>query len=71
MESSSTPIISPQVEGAHRHAILDEELFLKRLSIERKRTERSGKAFLLVLLNGQNVFGSAAGDQIIARVEDA
>ena len=71
MNSSSAPIISPQVEGAHRHAILDEELFLKRLSIERKRTERSGKAFLLVLLNGQNVFGSAAGEQVIARVEDA
>ena len=69
--NSSTPVVSSQAEANHRHAILEEDLFLKRLSIERKRTERSGKPFLLVLLNGESVFGSAAVDQAITRVENA
>src|SRR6185369_9996628 len=34
------------------HVILDEELFLKTLSVERKRTERSGKPFELILIDG-------------------
>jgi lipopolysaccharide/colanic/teichoic acid biosynthesis glycosyltransferase len=67
----SPRILSFSPDGGDHHVILEEDLFLKRLSIERKRTERSGKPFVLLLLNAEDVFGGPTGDQSIREVEHA
>ncbi|HZU23241.1 MAG TPA: sugar transferase [Terriglobales bacterium] len=45
----------------HEHAILGEELFLHTLSVERKRSERSGTPFMLVVLRSHEVFHAGHG----------
>jgi lipopolysaccharide/colanic/teichoic acid biosynthesis glycosyltransferase len=40
---------------SHRN-LLSEEIFLRMLCMERKRAERSGRTFLLVLLDGEQLF---------------
>jgi len=39
-----------------QHELLCEEIFLRMLCLERKRSERSGRTFLLVLLDGGHLF---------------
>ena len=65
--SSPTPLTSVSVSDGERE-LLPAEAFKRRFSVERKRTERSGKPFLLMLLEtgqphseGRNrpLFGSA------------
>lgn len=46
----------PQLSKGEPQTVLAEELFLHLLSIERKRAERAGRCFLLVLLEGEHVF---------------
>src|SRR5436305_12252536 len=41
------------VSVTREHAIVDQDLFLKMLSLERKRSERSGKPFILLLLENR------------------
>ena len=54
--------------GAERH-IEDEESFLQLLSLERKRSERSGKRFLLVLLEGPEVLQGAVGQTVVKQIQ--
>ena len=54
---------APDAEQGHRH-VLSEQTFLRMLCLERKRAERSGRTFLLVLLDAKQLFEqvpSAAG----------
>jgi len=49
-----SPLSEPSSTAQHeeaRHAILSEEAFQRVISLERRRTERSGRPFLLVLLD--------------------
>ena len=51
---TSSPLSEPSSTVEHeeaRHAILSEEAFQRVISLERRRTERSGRPFLLVLLD--------------------
>lgn len=55
-ESAST---SNHVWTATNAYILDEFHFVRMLRVERNRTERSGKPFMLMLLSGAEIFGDA------------
>src|SRR4051812_6244726 len=53
----------------HEHNLLGEELFLRTLSVERKRTERSGTPFALVLIDELDTFREE--ERVFERVESA
>jgi lipopolysaccharide/colanic/teichoic acid biosynthesis glycosyltransferase len=53
----------------HLHPVVDEDLFLHTLAVERKRSERSGNPFLLVLLKSDEVLQGAAGEKVIRQFE--
>ncbi|HVP42855.1 MAG TPA: sugar transferase [Terriglobales bacterium] len=46
------------------HTLIGEEIFLAMLSQERKRSERSAKQFVLLLLDGAQAFAAGAGEEI-------
>lgn len=48
--------------------ILEEHHFLHMLCLERKRTERSGKPFMLMILSGARLFQSASGEETIRNI---
>src|SRR5581483_9415488 len=48
--------------------ILDEESFTRMLCLERKRTERSGRPFVLVLLQAEPLLKAGCSDQTLERV---
>lgn len=50
------------------HEILDEPSFVRILSLERKRTERSGKPFILMLLEGARLFEDAERSARVAAI---
>jgi len=50
---------------------MEEHHFLRMLCLERKRTERSGNAFMLMLLSGPRVFPSAEGERAIRQIVNA
>lgn len=49
-------------------AILEEHHFLRALCLERKRTERSGNPFMLMLISGRAVFQSAGSADAIRKI---
>jgi len=51
--------------------VLEEHYFLRMLCLERKRTERSGNPFMLMLIGGNGLFQSARSAKIIRRIEQA
>ncbi|MGD0361571.1 MAG: sugar transferase [Bryobacteraceae bacterium] len=54
----------PSVAGEER-GILSQDLFVRALSLERKRSERSGTGFVLVLLDSTRLLKSQGGRQAI------
>jgi exopolysaccharide biosynthesis polyprenyl glycosylphosphotransferase len=58
---TGSPGLSPVVEFDTHRLFAPEALFLQALSLERKRAERSGQHFLLMLLEGAEVFGGSRG----------
>ena len=68
-ESAST---SEHVWAATNAYILDEFHFVRMLRVERNRTERSGKPFMLMLLSGPELFqGSGVLNDIVGAVAGA
>ena len=64
--------------GQHRsktqewgNAILEEHHFLRMLCIERKRTERSGNPFMLMLISGPMLLQGSDGEEAIRRIMHA
>lgn len=53
------------------HNVLGEEAFRRMISIERKRTERSRKPFLLMLLDGCNRYGSEKNGKALDSIVSA
>ena len=53
------------------NGIMDEHHFLRMLCLERKRTERSGNRFMLMLLNGRRIFQRGEGERCIQQIVQA
>lgn len=53
----------------HEHPIEQQESFLRTLSLERKRSERSENPFLLLLLKSQSAFKGVEGQRVIRQFE--
>jgi lipopolysaccharide/colanic/teichoic acid biosynthesis glycosyltransferase len=51
--------------------ILEEHHFLYMLGLERKRTERSSKPFMLLLLSARPLFQSSSGEKVIRQIASA
>src|SRR5690348_13870192 len=47
---------------------LGEQVFLPMLAQERKRTERSGKPFILLLLKGNDAYLGDQGNEVVSRI---
>jgi hypothetical protein len=61
-EVSGTPAIANE-------SIIDERHFVRMLRVERKRTERSGKPFMLMLVDGGDLFdGSDVLNDLVAAI---
>jgi lipopolysaccharide/colanic/teichoic acid biosynthesis glycosyltransferase len=54
--------------GFTRLEMLSEELFIKQLGVERKRTERSGRRFVLMLLDPSRLVRGRAQTEMLERV---
>src|ERR1700740_2952743 len=50
---------------------LAESVFLPMLAQERKRSERSGKPFILLLLNGNDIYLGDKGNEVVSRIANA
>ena len=48
--------------------MLEEKFFIRMLRLERKRTERSGKPFMLMLLDGEELFQELTGAETLASI---
>jgi exopolysaccharide biosynthesis polyprenyl glycosylphosphotransferase len=55
----------------HRYAILSEEPFVRLLSLERRRAERSRRQFVLMLLDARGVPEPAAKDKVLLKLASA
>jgi exopolysaccharide biosynthesis polyprenyl glycosylphosphotransferase len=51
--------------------MLAEELFMKKLGVERKRTERSGRRFVLMLLDSSRLFRGPSREEALRRTVSA
>ena len=51
--------------------IVEEHHFLRMLCLERKRTERSGNPFMLMLIDGGGLFQSSRAAKVIRRIEQS
>jgi len=56
----------PAVQSEPIIALASEACFLHALRLERKRAERSGRHFLLMLLEGEEIFGQNAGPKAVS-----
>src|SRR5947207_650561 len=75
LQPATPHLIRRRTDQSHRnvsvtreHAIVDQDLFLKMLSLERKRSERSGKPFILLLLESREAFKREAGRETMRRL---
>ena len=57
----ATPAASTQPHAHPHKDLLPEEMFLRMLCLERKRAERAGRAFVLVVLEGERLFRQSRG----------
>ena len=48
--------------------VLEEKFFIRMLRLERKRTERSGKPFMLMLLDGEELFQEPTGTETLSAI---
>lgn len=55
-------------EGWDQYQPLTEQVFLPMLAQERKRSERSGKPFILLLLKGNGAFLGDSGNEVVSRI---
>src|SRR3982074_80105 len=55
------------LEGRLQFAVIPEAVFVQMLRLERRRTERSGKQFMLVLVSGDD-FHAESGGMLINNV---
>jgi lipopolysaccharide/colanic/teichoic acid biosynthesis glycosyltransferase len=51
--------------GTRRYGTVPEESFRRTLALEQRRTERSQRPFLLMLLNGENLFHTKARERVL------
>ena len=70
---SNTPVASPPARpvSAQTFSVLGEEPFHRIIALERKRTERSGKPFLLMLLDAGNCLPSDRNGKVLAKILSA
>jgi exopolysaccharide biosynthesis polyprenyl glycosylphosphotransferase len=57
--SASKSLASASASSIASHFVIDEHHFVRLLRTERKRTERSGKPFMLMLIDGTGIFKHA------------
>lgn len=57
--------------ASQRYSVLAEEPFHRMIALERKRTERSGQPFVLMLLDGGNCLPSDRGGKVLSRILSA
>jgi exopolysaccharide biosynthesis polyprenyl glycosylphosphotransferase len=63
------PRMTPMV--AQTFSVLGEEPFHRMIALERKRTERSGNPFLLMLLDGGNCLPADKGGKVLSKILSA
>ncbi len=69
---SNLPAAPPPVRSvSNPSAVLDEESFHRMIALERKRTERSRKPFLLMLLDAGNCLPSDKNGRVLANILSA
>ena len=70
LSRSDVSVASPQVRpvAGQTFSVLTEEAFHRMIALERKRTERSGKPFLLLLLDGGNCLPSDRTGKVLAKI---
>src|SRR5512146_2661803 len=56
------------IAAAPEREIAGEATFLQMLSLERKRSERSGKPFLLVLMESSEVLQGEIGERVVKQI---
>jgi len=67
LRTGSPAGVGPQ--PLQEHGLADEDFFLHAMSLERKRSERSGKPFLLVLLRSAELFGGKPGVKLVRELQ--
>ena len=70
LSRSRASVASPQLRStpAQTFSVLSEESFHRMIALERKRTERSGQPFLLMLLDAGNCLPSDKTGKVLARI---
>ena len=70
LSRSHASVASPQLRStpAQTFSVLSEESFHRMIALERKRTERSGQPFLLMLLDAGNCLPSDKTGKVLARI---
>lgn len=73
LSRSRTPVTPPRFlpQPAQRYSVLGEEPFHRMIALERKRTERSGQPFVLLLLNGGNCLPSDKSGRVLGKILSA
>ena len=69
----ASPSYSPSVASSNKTnmAFLDQDLFTKLLSLERKRTERTGTRFGLALLNVRRIYNlKPLCDALVSKIRE-
>jgi lipopolysaccharide/colanic/teichoic acid biosynthesis glycosyltransferase len=69
-DKTSVPVSGLPV-GGHRYSVLGEPAFHRMIALERKRTERSGQPFVLVLLDAGNALPSETGGKALGKMLSA
>lgn len=57
------------IEAPRGAVVIPEKAFIRMLRLERRRTERSGRAFMLVLIKSEH-FGDKAGCKLLSQIVD-
>src|SRR5579859_1723767 len=66
-KATSTSVRAEKLESE----LLEENEFLRMLSLERKRAERSGRLFMLMLLSARDLFRSPENQRVIRQISHA
>jgi exopolysaccharide biosynthesis polyprenyl glycosylphosphotransferase len=65
------PHVVPRSVSVGLHGFVPQDLFARLLYLERKRSERSGRSFVLMLLESSKLLKTGTGDDVLARVLQA
>ena len=70
---SKTSVTTPRLSPRHgqRYSVLGEEPFHRMIALERKRTERSGQPFVLLLLDGGDCLPSDRNGKVLGKILSA